>query len=329
MKRIKRTEVTSIILPLVKERIPWMRDDTIKGYELFSDNKYVRIYMNASDVIQANCIDEGCRTENHEVFINVCRTTEKDIRFSFGCKSCKKRKFSNKDEEVETLTDLELAIMLSDILRGRAAFVPNTNMWYFFNGKKWITDRDGSEIRLEISKSLLPRFKDNAKIYRSLQVTYRRDSIVKECKSLLKDNDFISKLDTNPLLVGFENGVYDFGTRTFRDPLAADYVSFSTGCTFITEFDDNCIQYRKEVASFFRDICLGDLEKCHMLMNIVASAFNGTKRKQLFFLFEGSKSYFPAQFADVSKSGKWKIVFHFPTCAFAPTGKWIVFHVFR
>ena len=290
MKRIRRDEWGTMILPLLKESLPWLHDSVIKGNEFFSDNKYLRVYMNASDVIQPKLIDDKCKTDNHEVYINVCKKNEKDIAFSFVCKNCKKRKHASKEDEDISLTDFELAKMLSDIIRGRAVFVPNLSVWYYFDGKRWITDRDGSEIRLEINKSLLPCFQDKPKVKKSLQVTHRRDSIVKECRSLLKDNDFVSKLDSNPLLVGFENGVYDFGTRKFRDAVASDYVSFTTRCNFVTEYTAECASIMKEVMYFFGDIFLGKKADCNMLMNIFASAFNGTKRKQLFFVFAGGKS---------------------------------------
>ena len=52
---------------------------------------------------------------------------------------------------------------------------------------------------------------------------------MKECKEFFYDKTFIEKLNDQKNLIGFENGVYDLNTSTFRGGLPSDYVSLTTG----------------------------------------------------------------------------------------------------
>ena len=298
LKRFKKNEILRDIFPVVRERLAWFTQDMVKGFILVSQNKYLHIFVDACN-FPVSCLVKGnCIELNHECYICVSRTCEDNLNITFACNTCKKRKRDNSDggnteegdgKKKKGPTDVEFANMLCESLKGNAVFVPNLNSWYFYNGIRWVSDRLGTHLRLQIDNLLIPRFTE-PKTVRSLQCTCRRDSIVKECRAFLQDDEFTEKLDANPLLVGFENGIYDFGTETFRPSVAEDLVSFSTGCNFIKDFaGEKWDAMKKEVAEFFKDITLGDLEKCHMLMNILASAYNGTKRKQLFLLFEGSK----------------------------------------
>ncbi|KAJ3019202.1 UNVERIFIED_CONTAM: hypothetical protein HDU68_010763 [Siphonaria sp. JEL0065] len=60
---------------------------------------------------------------------------------------------------------------------------------------------------------------------------------------------FVEKLDSNPKLLGFTNGVWDFEARVFRDAMPLDYISISTHNTYVPWNDiDN--QIRVDLQSF-------------------------------------------------------------------------------
>ncbi len=66
------------------------------------------------------------------------------------------------------------------------------------------------------------------------------------------DSDFCNHLDSNPYLIGFKNGVYDFKQNTYRQSTLGDYLTFSTGYDYI-EYDENCQQV-KEIYEFLSKI---------------------------------------------------------------------------
>jgi P4 family phage/plasmid primase-like protien len=77
------------------------------------------------------------------------------------------------------------------------------------------------------------------------------------------DPDFSTKLDSNPYLIGFKNGVYDFKQNTFRTSTQNDYITFSTGYDFI-EYDENN-QHVQEVYDFLDKILTNRKVKEYLL----------------------------------------------------------------
>ena len=82
-----------------------------------------------------------------------------------------------------------------------------------------------------------------------------KNSILQQISYLFKNHDpeFCSKLDSNPQLIGFKNGVYNLQTRTFREEgKSDDYITFSTGYDYIDYDPDN--QQVKDIYSFLSKI---------------------------------------------------------------------------
>jgi len=304
LRRLKREEVEKSILPMIKRRYDWYNDQLFIRWDLPNGGHYCHVYVYFIPTLPTTCLNE------HEVYINVSKDNDDDdYKVSFRCASCsyrvksvsKRKEEEVHDEEKPTDTkkrkvcDYDLATILSDCIRGRCAYVPCIHSWYVFDGKKWIADKEGTQVRMKINENLLPRFEDEPHIQAAIKTTGRRDNIIKECRSLLEDVHFLDKLNGNQELVGFENGVYDFRTNTFRDAVPEDFVSYSTGCTYLHDYmTDDLKQMRIDAAKFFKDICLNDLDQLQMFLNLFGSAYNGTKRKQLFFLFEGGTSHVPS-----------------------------------
>ena len=47
------------------------------------------------------------------------------------------------------------------------------------------------------------------------------------------DKDFTKNIDSNPYLMCFTNGVFDFKTKEFRDGYPQDYITKTTGISYI------------------------------------------------------------------------------------------------
>ena len=74
-------------------------------------------------------------------------------------------------------------------------------------------------------------------IIKNLKTTSFKENIMKECKELFYDKEFVNKLDSNVFLIGFNNGIFDLESGILRSGNPDDYVELTTGIDKI-EFSD-------------------------------------------------------------------------------------------
>lgn len=118
-----------------------------------------------------------------------------------------------------------------------------------------------------------------------LNTTSFKDNVVKECKELFHEPDFIDKLDTNPDLIGFENGIYDLKNSLFRDGCPEDYMSFSVGYNY-REYDPND-PYTEEIEDFMDKIMpLPDVKEYQW--KVMSSFLDGHNHHQKIRIWSGS-----------------------------------------
>lgn len=72
------------------------------------------------------------------------------------------------------------------------------------------------------------------KIIEKLKNVNTKENICKECLYLFYDSEFMNKLDTNPHLICFQNGVLDLQENKFRKGYSDDYISLSIDMVFST-----------------------------------------------------------------------------------------------
>lgn len=126
--------------------------------------------------------------------------------------------------------------------------------WYYFNGVRWVKSH---KLHIFISEDL-PKYYRSVKIHAAdseevdesevfkynksldsliskLETSPFKKAVMEELKYMFyeMDNEFISKLDSNVYLLGFENGVYDLKKREFRESFPEDYISYTTGYSYI------------------------------------------------------------------------------------------------
>lgn len=91
-------------------------------------------------------------------------------------------------------------------------------------------------------------------IIRKLENVTFKNNILNQLVYLYKtrDPDFYQELDSNPYLIGFKNGIYDFRQNIFRKGQQEDYVTFSTNYDFI-EYDETHPQVN-EIYKFLQKI---------------------------------------------------------------------------
>ena len=97
---------------------------------------------------------------------------------------------------------------------------------------------------------------------------------------------FEGRLDQNAKLLGFNNGVWDLGTRTFRPGKPEDFISMSTTIDYIP-YRSITPKIRAELEAFLDSILLDKVHR-HYVLQEISSALDGTPSQQRFFIWSGA-----------------------------------------
>ena len=79
----------------------------------------------------------------------------------------------------------------------------------------------------EEKKRVQSRIKACRKVMRELRSSGTKRSIMNECKDQFYDREFAHKLDMDPYIIAFKNGIYDLNRHEFREGRPEDFVSKS------------------------------------------------------------------------------------------------------
>ena len=137
--------------------------------------------------------------------------------------------------------------------------------WYQFVNHKWELIEDGIFLREKISTEIVCKFidlgkemfaklssnsdkaeeaanntrlKQIQKIIANLKSSPFKCNIMRECCEVFYDKKFREKLDANPYIIGFKNGVYDLKLNIFRPGRPEDFLSKSMPIDY-TEFNES------------------------------------------------------------------------------------------
>jgi P4 family phage/plasmid primase-like protien len=188
-----------------------------------------------------------------------------------------------------------------------------SNTWYTFINHRWHKTEDGVSLRKKLTNvvmdELLKRVNDlNSKamqysddeaqrnnclarsnefnnVVQKLRDWNFKQKIIKECSILFHDDQFEKKLDSNPNLIGFENGVYDLEVGKFRDGFPEDNIHMSTETDFI-EFD-NSDDVIKGVKEFLKQILPHKEVREYMLLTL-STCLIGKNLHEEFHMLTGS-----------------------------------------
>jgi len=220
--------------------------------------------------------------------------------------------------------DFDLALVLHNLLKDKFVCVSiGKNIWYEYIGHRWKLIDSGTTLRTAISTilkqvyvdkatDLMPELhregndeekeNDNDKKSKSLRtlniaaelsVTKKKNNIVTESRDLFYDGDFVLKLDINPYLLGFTNGVYDFSENVFRNGKPEDNISFCTGIDYIDintigKYKGKPISTIKNDINKFMDSLFPIPELCKYMWEHLASSLVGTCLNQTFNMYLGA-----------------------------------------
>jgi P4 family phage/plasmid primase-like protien len=125
-------------------------------------------------------------------------------------------------------------------------------IWYQFRDHHWEEIEEGVFLRQHISKEIVELFSEKGrelwtklgqvqdkaeeamynarlkqvqKIVSNLKSSPFKNNIMKEAMEVFYNRDFKQKLNKNPNLIGFKNGIYDLKENIFRDGIPDDFIS--------------------------------------------------------------------------------------------------------
>lgn len=189
------------------------------------------------------------------------------------------------------------------------------NIWYEFNGNRWRKMDAGTGLRNTISTILHDKFwkfvMSNQQIMNSLPSdtdmtaleeqtkkmseicnhilrTHNKKSIMYEAQHNFKDDQFLRMMDTNPYLMCFNNGVYDFHTNEFRQGRPDDYISMCTNISYrpINYSDPEELEIISEINDFFEQLMPND-EFREYMWNYLSSCLIGINKQQAINIWIG------------------------------------------
>ena len=215
-----------------------------------------------------------------------------------------------------SMTDYDIAMVISRKFKHRFRCASNKHhTWYEFKDHRWREIEKGytlfykeiptelfneyqNSIQRESQRAQMSTDDDEKdkcqqnidklnKIAGKLKNTSFREKMYKECSGIFYEPGFTEKLDSNPSLLGFENGVYDLETDEFRQGRPEDYVSLSTGINYIEYDQDN--PYISQVMNFMEKVLTNENVRKYV-MTLFASILDGKNRDEKFHMWTGSGS---------------------------------------
>lgn len=185
------------------------------------------------------------------------------------------------------------------------------NVWYEFQGHRWVRVDSGYTLANKLSDEVTNEFaqlagtyfvaltgkqgqerdtclntgKDILKIVEKLKNQGFKNSVLESCAARFYDKKFEEKLDDNPYLIGFENGVYDLQNLCFRKGTPDDYLTLSTGYDY-KEYDRNDKDIR-DINEFFNKVMREEDMRTYIL-TLLSSYLDGKCKDQSFILWTGS-----------------------------------------
>ena len=119
-----------------------------------------------------------------------------------------------------------------------------------------------------------------------LSRTNDKKNIMTEAKEIFYDGNFMNKLDTNPYLLCFKNGVIDFKEKCFRAGRPDDYISMSTNINYrpLNHINDKGII---DLCTDFLHKLFPEEELYNYMYDHLASTLIGTSSNQTFNMYIG------------------------------------------
>jgi len=224
---------------------------------------------------------------------------------------------SSKGDDRSGCGDTDIAKVLYEVYKHRFVCVSiKGNDWYEYKNHRWHKVDSGTTLRRAISEQLRDLYnqksggsmggiidsgvetKENLedlnkrRSMRVLSIATRlsdsngKDRIMKEAKELFYDDAFLNKMDTNPYLLCFKNGVIDFKEKIFRKGHPEDNISMCTNIDYVP-IDPKIHQKTVDEINDFMNKLFPEKELCDYMWDHLASTLIGTSTNQTFNMYIG------------------------------------------
>jgi len=209
----------------------------------------------------------------------------------------------NKKKNARGNTESDIAEVLYQMKKGEyVSSAYKQNEWYRYCNHRWMVTDSGVHLRRIISGPLRDLYRKKANsiweksralpddseertmmkmkadkvldIAMALGSTKEKENIMKEAREKFYDEEFLQKLDQDKYLLGFNNGVVDFRTKTFRRGYPEDYISKSTNIDYVP-LDPSKHQSTIEEIEDYMTKLFPEPELCNYMWDHLASVLIG------------------------------------------------------
>ena len=213
--------------------------------------------------------------------------------------------------------DTDIAILAKNLFMGEFACVSMVEKkWYQYTGHRWKWSDGGVGLRIKLSQEVeylyqqaaqtekdkstdeefsaaeregfLQNAQSFVRITIKLKTHNQKKSVMGECQEQFYNEEMMNKMDENKLLLGFENGVYDFKHKCFRHGLPEDYISFTTKTNYVPYDSTNPEQQaiKDEIDDFMEKVFPNE-ELREYMWDHGASTLIGENINQKFIIYTG------------------------------------------
>ena len=193
---------------------------------------------------------------------------------------------SNRDDFLAKMLALPAPLGVGDEVR----FDHSTRTWHIWNGIRWEPDKTTSIYEIVRRKVLtvwlnLKVSEDEQKAFLTMLNAQKKDSVLKMLASMPGIAMTGEEWDTNPRLIGFENGVLDLETLNFdTKPDPGLLISRSTRHVWDPSAD------RTLFDNFLMDIMSGDQDLAFYVLRLLGYSMLGENTEQKFWMWVGGGS---------------------------------------
>lgn len=217
-------------------------------------------------------------------------------------------------------TDFDLAAVLYNMYKDKFVCVSiKHKVWYEYINHRWHEIDSGNTLRLAISKEMFqlyndklielnlligtmdggdPKIEDHrknaskiAEICLQLKKTQPKQNIMREACELFYDKDFFAKLDKNPYLLCFNNGVVDFKQGLHRKGQPDDFISKCTNIDYIPyqqiKSKPEHTKVENDIKEFMKQLFPVQSLETYMWDHL-SSCLIGVNTNQTFHVYKGS-----------------------------------------